>query len=229
MPFTLPELLSISVLALIELAFLYNPSHPFTFQTTLEPPVASRCFFPPPWGWYREKNSRSWMVEGAVFQKDCVALAETHSSPIPTLHLQRDFPFTVNTVKMGKSGKKNFYLWEKCVISSLQSVGFLGCVRESTITWRDKVVEMGLLALWPTFLLCCTRSWPTPEPLLLLQLHCWLRRSYFSEIHLLPAFPLFREELSLSLTWLIIPCRVYHGEYLFLLKALWVVKIGPGL
>lgn len=60
------------------------------------------------------------MVEGAGIQKDYVALAETHNSPIPTLHLQRDFPFTVNTVKMGKSGKKNFSLWEKCVISSLR-------------------------------------------------------------------------------------------------------------
>lgn len=59
------------------------------------------------------------MAEGAEFQKDYVALVETHNSPIPTLHLQRDFPFTVNTAKMGKSGKKNFYLWEKCVISSL--------------------------------------------------------------------------------------------------------------
>lgn len=87
------------------------------------------------------------MAEGAGFQKDYVALAETHNSPIPTLHLQRDFPFTVNTVKMGKSRKKKIYLWEKCVISSLQSVGFLGCVEESTITWRDKVVEMGFLAL----------------------------------------------------------------------------------
>lgn len=103
------------------------------------------------------------MAEGAEFQKDYVALAETHNSPIPTLHLQRDFPFTVNTAKMGKSGKKNFYLWEKCVISSLWSVGFLGYVGESTITWRDKVVEMGLLALWSPLLLCCPRSWPPPE------------------------------------------------------------------
>lgn len=98
------------------------------------------------------------MVESAGFQKDYVALAETYNSPIPTLHLQRDFPFTVNTVKMGKSREENFYLWEKCVISSLQSVGFLGCVEESTITWRDKVGELGLLALWPAFLLCCSRS-----------------------------------------------------------------------
>lgn len=151
------------------------------------------------------------MAEGAEFQKDYVALAETHNSPIPTLHLQRDFPFTVNTAKMGKSGKKNFYLWEKCVISSLWSVGFLGYVGESTITWRDKVVEMGLLALWSPLLLCCPRSWPPPEHPLLLQLHCWPRKRCFLEIHLLPAFPLFKEEFSLLWlgSWFLAGCTTY--------------------
>lgn len=106
-------------------------------------------------------------------------------------------PFHCKHSKNGKKRKENFYLWEKCVISSLWSVGFLGYVGESTITWRDEVVEMGLLALWPPLLLCCPMSWPPPEPPLLLQLHCWPRKRCFSEIHLLPAFPLFKEELSL--------------------------------
>lgn len=135
-------------------------------------------------------------------------------------------PFHCKHSKNGKKRKEKFFLVGEMCDFIIASVGFLGCVGESTITWRDKVVEMGLLALWPAFLLCCARSWPTSEPLLLLQLPCWPRKRCFSEIHLLPAFSLFREELSLSLTWLIFPCRLYH---VFPLMALWVVKTGPDL
>lgn len=78
----------------------------------------------------------------------------------------------------------------------------LGCAGEAAITWRDKAVEMGLLALWSTFLMCCTRSCPTPQPLVSPQLSAGPGRAAFQKFTCYLHFSLFGDELSLPLNLL---------------------------
>lgn len=169
---------------------LYNPSHPSAFQTTLEPPAASRCFFLlPEDGTERKPAGLEWlMMQG--FGRTTWHLQRHHNTPVPTLHLQREFPFTLNTEKMGKSRKKNTpfsLVGEKCDFI-IVTCGFLGVCRRShnyLERWSSGDGASGfLIHLPPVLHQVLPHSWAPCVPTAL----GWSRRSFFSEIHLLPTF-----------------------------------------
>lgn len=128
MPFTLPELLSISVLALIELAFLYNPPHPLTFQTTLEPPVASRLFSSSLRMVWREKQQilNGWRCR--VSEGLCGSCRDTQLSHSYAPSAKR-LPFHCKHSKNGKKRKEKFLVVGEMCDFITAKCGFLGVCR----------------------------------------------------------------------------------------------------
>lgn len=178
-------------LVLTELAFLYNPPCPSSFQNTLEPPVASRCFFVlPKDGMERKMAGLEWLKMQS-FRRTTWHLQRHRNTPDPTLHLQREFPFTLNTAKMGKSRKKNTpfsLVGEKCDFIIVKCV-FLGvCRRSHNYLERQRGGDgaFGSLVHLPPVL---HQVLPTPEPPVSPQLYAGPGRAAFQKFTCYLHFP----------------------------------------
>lgn len=167
MPFTLPELLSISVLALIELAFLYNLSHLLAFQTTLEPPVASRCFF------FASSLRMAWREKQQVLNGWRCRISEGLCGSCRDTQLSHSYapsakrlPFHCKHRKNGKKQKEKFLLVGEMCDFITAKCGFLGvCRRIHNYLERESGGDgaSGSLACFPPVLhQVLTHCWAPP-------------------------------------------------------------------
>lgn len=151
---------------LIELAFLYNPSHLLTFQATLEPPVPSRCFFSSSlrMAW-REKQQilNGWKCR--ISERLCGSCRDIQLSHSYAPSAKR-LPFHCKHSKNGKKQRGKFLLVGEMCDFITAKCGFLGvCRRIHNYLERQSggAGASGSLACFPPVLhQVLTLSWAPP-------------------------------------------------------------------